>query len=163
MTQKDVQKAFKIRKDDTARRVYIYPQDIIDNTILAFSTSATTASGYAGAAPTGRYFAPANGPSCIQVVTGDCAGQTVFVQGPHFTRFDLSGIKKIKFTEQWNFELRVEVLNAFNNINFLGNGNTAPSSSQSFGQQVLGNSYRDVNNTQDPGGRLIQLVGRINF
>jgi hypothetical protein len=163
MTREDVQKAFKIRFDDTARRAYIFPQDIIDNTILAFSTSATTASGYAGAAPTGRYFAPANSPSCIQVVTGDCAGQTLFVQGPHFTRFDLSAIKRFKFNERWNFEFRAEILNAFNNINFLGNGNTTPSSSQSFGQQVLGNAYRDVNNTQDPGGRLIQLVGRINF
>lgn len=163
MTREDVQKAFQIRKDDTLRRVYIYPQDIIDNTILAFSTSATTASGYAGAAPTGRYFAPANSATCIQVVTGDCAGQTVFVQGPKFTRFDLSVIKRVRITERVNFEFRAEFLNAFNNINFLGNGNTTPSSSQSFGQQVLGNSYRDVNNTQDPGGRLIQLVGRINF
>jgi hypothetical protein len=163
MTQKDVQKAFKMRFDDANRRAYIFPQDIIDNTILAFSTSATTASGYAGAAPSGRYFAPANSSSCIQVVTGDCAGQTVFVQGPKFTRFDLSAIKRFKFNERWNFEFRVEVLNAFNNIDFLGNSNIAPTSNQAFGQQVLGSAYRDVNNTQDPGGRLIQLVGRINF
>jgi len=163
MTQKDVQKAFKLRFDDANRRAYIFPQDIIDNTILAFSTSATSASGYAGAAPTGRYFAPANSQSCIQVVTGDCAGQTLFVQGPSFTRFDLSAIKRFKFNERWNFEFRAEFLNAFNNINFLGNANTTPSSSQNFGQQTLGSAYRDVNNTQDPGGRIIQLVGRINF
>jgi hypothetical protein len=24
-------------------------------------------------------------------------------------------------------------------------------------------SYRDVNNTQDPGGRLVQIVARFNF
>jgi len=24
-------------------------------------------------------------------------------------------------------------------------------------------SYRDLNNTQDPGGRLVQIVARINF
>ncbi len=163
MTQKDVQKAFKVRFDDAAKRVYIYPQDIIDNTILAFSTSATNPTGYAGTAPSGRYFAPANSATCIQVFSGDCAGQTLFVHGPKFTRFDLSAVKRVRITETVNFEFRVEFLNAFNNINFLGNGNTGPSSSQSFGQQVLGNSYRDVNNTQDPGGRLIQLVGRFNF
>ncbi|MEO6723799.1 MAG: carboxypeptidase regulatory-like domain-containing protein [Blastocatellia bacterium] len=163
MTQKDVQKAFKIRKDDTLRRVFIYPQDIIDNTILAFSTSATSASGYSGNAPTGRYFAPANSPSCTQVVSGDCAGQTLFVQGPKFARFDLSAIKRVRITERVNFEFRAEFLNAFNTINFLGNGNTGPSSSQTFGQQLDGSAYRDANGTQDPGGRLIQLVGRINF
>ena len=161
MTPKDVQKAFKVRFDDAAKRVYIFPQDIIDNTILAFSTSATTASGYASTAPSGRYFAPANSRTCIQVVTGDCAGQTLYVQGPHYTTFDLSMIKRFKFNEKWNFEFRAEFLNAFNIVNFLGNTNTGPSSSQAFGQVT--SAYRDVNNTQNPGGRLIQLVGRINF
>ena len=80
-----------------------------------------------------------------------------------FGWFDISLVKKTKISETVNFEMRAEFLNAFNNINFLGNGNTGPSSSQSFGQQVLGNAYRDVNNTQDPGGRLIQIVGRFNF
>ena len=161
MSQKDVQAAYKLRFNDANRIVYIFPQDIIDNTIRAFSTSATSATGYSGTAPTGRYFAPANSPTCIQVVTGDCAGQTVFIQGPLFTRFDLSMIKRIKFNERVNFELRVELLNAFNNINFLGNTNITPSSSQTFGQVT--SAYRDVNNTQDPGGRLGQLVLRINF
>ena len=161
MTQHDVQKAYKLRFDDANKKVYIFPQDIIDNTILAFSTSATTATGYAGNAPSGRYFAPANGPTCIQVVNGDCAGQTVFIQGPWFARFDLSLIKRHRFTEKLNFEFRAEFLNAFNNINFLGNTNIGPSSSQNFGQVTT--AYRDQNNTQDPGGRLIQLVARINF
>ena len=58
---------FKLRFDDAGKQVYMLPQDVIDNTILAFSVSATSASGYAGAAPTGRYFAPANGPDCIEV------------------------------------------------------------------------------------------------
>ena len=51
------------------------PQDIIDNTVKAFSVSATSATGYgAQGAPSGRYFAPANGPDCIEVAAGfgDC-------------------------------------------------------------------------------------------
>jgi hypothetical protein len=45
----------------------MWPDDIIQNTILAFAVSATSASGYSGASPTGRYFAPANGPDCIEI------------------------------------------------------------------------------------------------
>ena len=66
MTQKDVQSIYKLRFDDAGKQVYMFPQDVIDNTILAFAVSATSASGYAGNAPTGRYFAPANGPDCIE-------------------------------------------------------------------------------------------------
>ncbi|MEK7831409.1 MAG: hypothetical protein AAB401_10015, partial [Acidobacteriota bacterium] len=161
MTRKDLQKAYKLRFDDAAGRAFIFPQDIIDNTIRAFSVSATTASGYSGAAPTGRYIAPANSKTCIQVVTGDCAPRSTFVTGPNFTRFDLSLIKRFRFTERTNFEFRAEFLNAFNNVNFLGNTNLTNFNNALFGQVT--SSYRDQNNTQDPGGRLIQLVGRINF
>ena len=38
------------------REYYMWPQDIIDNTIKAYNTSVSTASGFAGAAPSGRYF-----------------------------------------------------------------------------------------------------------
>ena len=41
--------------------IYMLPQDILENTVRAFSTSATSASGYGNlGAPTGRYIAPAN-------------------------------------------------------------------------------------------------------
>jgi hypothetical protein len=60
MTQKDLQKAYKLRFDDANAKIFIFPQDIIDNTNRAFNVSATTPSGYSGDAPTGRYLAPAN-------------------------------------------------------------------------------------------------------
>ncbi|NOT58737.1 MAG: carboxypeptidase regulatory-like domain-containing protein [Acidobacteria bacterium] len=167
MTQKDLQKAYKLRFDDAKGLAFIFPQDVIDNTIKAFSVSATTTSGYpvdaAGVplAPTGRYIAPANNRSCIQVVTGDCAPQNVFLIGPRFTRFDLSMIKRFQITEERNFAFRAEFLNAFNHVNFLGNTNLTNFNGPTFGQVT--SSYRDQNNTQDPGGRLIQFVGRFNF
>ena len=67
MTADDVQKMFKLRFDDAGKKVWMLPQDVIDNTIRAFSVSPTSASGYAGDAPTGRYFMPANGPDCIEI------------------------------------------------------------------------------------------------
>jgi Carboxypeptidase regulatory-like domain/TonB-dependent Receptor Plug Domain len=168
MTRRDLQKAFKLRFDDAKGVIYSLPQDIIDNTIRAFSVSATTRSGYpeidgVPQAPTGRYIAPANSAGCIQVVSGDCAPQNVNVYGPMFTRFDLSAVKRIKIKEGVNFELRGEFLNAFNNVNFFnptGNAFTSPTS-QTFMQVT--EAYRDSSNTNDPGGRLVQIVARINF
>jgi hypothetical protein len=111
--------------------------------------------------PSRRYIAPANSNGCIQVVTGDCGMRALIIHGPNFVRFDMSAVKRIRFTETKNFELRAEFLNAFNNINFLGSTNLTNFSSTTFGQVT--SAYRDVNNTQDPGGRLIQFVARINF
>src|SRR5262249_48101818 len=151
--------------DDANRKVFIFPQDIIDNTIKAFAVSATTATGYANdAVPTGRYIAPANGRNCIQAVTGDCSITNLFITGPRVPRLYFTMIKRIKIREAMNFELRGEFLNAFNSINFLGNTNLGLSDTQSnadFG--LVTSAYRDVNNTQDPGGRLIQIVARFNF
>jgi hypothetical protein len=87
--------------------------------------------------------------------------------GPKFVRFDISAVKKVRVTERVNFELRGEFLNAFNNINFLvgsaaNDTNTATNfSAAAFGQMT--NAYQDTSTTNDPGGRLVQLVFRINF
>ncbi|MFN8002642.1 MAG: hypothetical protein U0X75_16675 [Acidobacteriota bacterium] len=126
MTMKDLRKEFKLRFDDAAKIAYMLPQDIIDNTIRAFNASPTSATGYGTlGVPTGRYLAPANNASCIQVYSGQCAPQNVFVTGPKFTRFDLSVKKQVRFSERFNFELRAEFLNAFNNINYFNPLTTA--------------------------------------
>ncbi len=98
--------------------------------------------------------------NCVQIVTGDCAPRHHYFRGPMFTRFDLSLVKRIRFTENKNFELRGEFLNAFNNINFTGFASLAGSST-SFAR--ITSAYTDASNQQDPGGRLIQIVMRINF
>ena len=167
MTRKDLQKAFGLYFNNDARDIRVLPQDIIDNTIRAFNVSATSVTktatqdpGYSGLAPTGRYIAPANSNlGCIQVAGNECAPTSVVVTGPMFTRFDLSAVKKFKVTERFNFELRVEMLNAFNHINF--NATTCASNSATCGQVT--SAYTDPSNTQDPGGRLGQIVLRFNF
>jgi hypothetical protein len=160
MTRKDLQQLYGLNFDDAARIIYALPKDIIDNTIKAFSVSATSSTGYGALGPpTGRYVAPANSANCIEVYDGQCAPAETRIKGPMFTRFDLSVIKRVRFTERMSFELRGEFLNAFNNTNFYGV--TCASNSATCGQVT--SAYRDVSNSQDPGGRLIQLVARINF
>lgn len=162
MTAKDLQKAFQLRFDDANKIVYALPRDIIDNTIRAFSVSATSSTGYGSlGAPTGRYLAPANNRTCIQVVRGDCGFQNLYVTGPMFTRVDMSAVKKTRITERLNFELRAEILNAFNHANIFANTNITNFTNPLFGQAT--SAYRDTSNTQDPGGRLVQIVARINF
>jgi hypothetical protein len=166
MTDKELQNVYRIEeridpRSSTGRQVlFILPQDIIDNTIKAFSTSATSATGYGTAgAPSGRYFAPANGPDCLQVVNGDCAPHDHYVTGPKVVSFDLSVVKRVMLFGRTNFEFRAEMLNAFNNINFTPV--TGASNSATLHQVTA--ASRDVNNTQNPGGRLVQFVWRVTW
>ena len=168
MTRQELQSALGMRFDNGAKIAYFLPQDIIDNTIRANNASSSTTNGYGSqGAPAGRYIAPPGGANCVEAFTGQCGGTSLILYGPHFTRFDLSVVKKTRITERVNLELRGEFLNAFNNINFVvgsanNNTNTANNfSSQTFGQVT--EAYRDTSTTYDPGGRLVQLVMRINF
>ena len=168
MTRQQLQAAVGMRFNDGAKIAYFLPQDIIDNTIRANNVSATSANGYGSlGAPTGRYIAPANSPSCVEVYSGQCGGTSLILYGPHLTRFDISAVKKTRITERVNLEIRGEFLNAFNNINFLvGSPNNDTNSggalsSQTFGQVTQ--AYNDQSTTYDPGGRLIQFVARLNF
>ena len=168
MTRSELQSAVGMRFNDGAKIAYFLPQDIIDNTIKAFNTSATTANGYGAAgAPTGRYIAPASAGSCIEVYNGQCGGTSLILYGPHLTRFDMSIVKKTRISERVNVELRGEFLNAFNNINFLvGNPNNDTNTATNFSNAAFGQvtqAYNDQSTTYDPGGRLIQFVMRINF
>ena len=53
-------------------RVFMLPQDIIDETFKAFSVSATSANGYGNlGAPSGRYIAPADSLDCIETIRGE--------------------------------------------------------------------------------------------
>ena len=95
-----------------------------------------------------------------------------FFTGPSFFRADISLVKTTKITERVNLEIRMEALNAFNDADFYwacGVG-TSPCSistqSSRFGQMgstATNGAYSDINTTQDPGGRIVQLIARVNF
>jgi hypothetical protein len=153
MSAEDLQKAFKLRFDDAGKVIYMLPQDIIDNTVRAFSVSATSATGYsAQGVPTGRYMAPANGPDCIEIATGygDCGVRSLVVTGPMLARFDLSTTKRIAITGRVNFDFRAEFLNAFNTPWFEA-------------VTGAGNDPDDFRVTDANSGRTIQLVFRVNW
>ena len=163
MTQDELQDAFKIRftKTDTGvQQIFIMAQDIIDNTRKAFSTDERSLTRYSGdGPPTGRYLAPTGSPGCIDLFTGDCGEEEIWLRGPSFVRFDITLKKRIPFGRKASFDIQVDFLNAFNNINF--NQVFDPGDDDDIFQ--ITSAYTDTNGTFDPGGRLGQIVWRINF
>jgi hypothetical protein len=180
ITARQLEDNIRIRKTPN-HLVFWLPDDIIQNTRAAFSncipgTAGCTASGFGTALgdPTGRYLARPT-LNCIQAYTGQCGFTQLIVHGPRFTRMDLGIEKKFKLSETKNFELRFEFLNVLNNIDFrlgsfssdtvaIGAAGIPTFTSASFGQ-LLGSdtAYRDVSTTNDPGGRVGQVVMRFNF
>lgn len=164
MTDEELRKAYKLRfQTDAAgvNRAYMLPQDIIDNTIKALSTSATSPTGYGTLGPpSGRYIAPINASGCINEYTGSCGlPKYHYVFGPNFVRFDMSLGKRIDITKRVFAEMRVELLNVFDNVNFFGTTGTGTTQSS----YEVTTAYRDTSNTQDPGGRLLQLSWRVSW
>jgi hypothetical protein len=145
-----------VKGADGVTRVFNLPQDIIDNTIRAFSVNVD---GYTREAPAGRYLAPPNDASCIQQNLGDCAPRNVIVSAPMYTRFDASAKKTVRTGGRTNLVIEVDVLNVFNAINFNPVISTVPNEDA----YRVTSSYSDVTGTFDPGSRVGQLVIRWNF
>ena len=171
MTRDELQAMYKheirINPDNGLRTVYMLPDDVILNTRRAFSVSSTTANGYSESlgAPEGRYIAPANSADCIQIRAGDCAPRTLLLRAPWFTRVDLGVTKQFPIHGRTNFEVRLDVLNLFDNVNFDPSGvagtNQAAGTRADIFQSTT--AYTDPSNTYDPGGRLGQIMIRINW
>ena len=165
MSVKELQDLYSFRIiDDPAnpgrKLVTMFPDDVILNTRKAFNTSATTADGYSAlGAPEGRYIAPANSATCIQLKAGDCAPRTLLIRAPFFVRVDVGATKRFPLRDRMNFEVRVDVLNLFDNINY------NPASNPGGGATIfqVGTAYRDPDNNFDPGGRLGQISFRFNW
>ena len=144
----------------TQKLVTMLPDDIILNTRRAFGTSATSATGYGAlGVPEGRYLAPANSENCIELAAGDCTPRTLLVRAPWFFRVDIGMTKRFALKGATNFEVRVDVLNLFDTVNF------NPVSNPGGGATIfqVGSAYRDADNNFDPGGRLGQLSFRFNW
>ncbi len=154
--EKDLWKMYKLRINER-QRVYMLPQDVIDETIKAFSTSPTSASGYgAQGVPSGRYFAPAMGPDCVERIAanyGDCGTRTLVVRGPMFKEVDLSVMKMVPIKGRARAEFRIEMLNAFNSVNFVPIASTSTNPA----------NHEVSNQTGTNQTRTIQLVSRFSW
>jgi hypothetical protein len=182
MSQKDLQKEIKVQQG-AGGQIFILPADILDNTVKAFSVSPTSANGYSSlGAPSGRYFAPANGPDCIESAPGygDCGLRSVTVNGPRLVRFDIGISKKFDLPGRFVFEFRGEMLNAFNEPYFNpastagtplgftstttapnGVGGGTPTANTTGATNV--DNYRLTELLGDNTSRLVQLVWRVRW
>jgi hypothetical protein len=163
MSPDELNDIFDIRiTRDAAGDTFVFnmPDDVILNTRRAYSTSPTSATGYSSlGVPEGRYIAPASTPECMFLYVGDCNVGQLRVKGPWFTRVDFRIKKQFPFATRGSFELDIEILNAFDNVNF------NPAFNPGGGEDIfrVTSAYTDINTTQDPGGRLGQIVWRINW
>jgi hypothetical protein len=162
LTVADLRSTAGLRFNDVAQTIYYEPEDIRQGTIASYSTSSSYITGYTNnvvPSSTARAVMPSGTGGCLRVYAFDCVNPQTFLRGPYFLRFDLSLVKVVRFTEQKNFELRGEFLNAFNNINFSGNYCTG--SSTTCGN--ISSAWQDTSQTAEYGGRTIQIQLRINF
>jgi len=150
----------RVNPANDLRTPFMMPDDVILNTRRAFSTSPTSATGYSDlGVPEGRYFAPANSGSCIQLKSGDCAPRTLLVRAPFFYRFDVGVTKRFPLVGRTSAEVRFDLLNLFDNVNF--NPVANPGGGATIFQVT--SAYRDPNNNFDPGGRLGQVSLRFSW
>jgi hypothetical protein len=171
MTKNDLQSMYKFYRKSNSEtgidEVWMLPDDVILNTRRAFSTINTTVNGYSTSlgAPEGRYIAPANSANCIQVRAGDCAPRNVLVLTPWFKRLDFGAAKKIAIGGTKNVEVRFDLLNLFDNPNYTPVGGTGTNTAAGTSPTIfkVTSAYTDSSNTYDPGGRIGQLMIRLNW
>jgi hypothetical protein len=170
MTVEELQKEIKVRKNATT--VTWLPDDIILNSQRAFDTSVVNANGYGanygGVPPTGRFIAPAGYGNCLQAYGGQCGFNNLVLYGPGFFKFDVGITKRFNIDEKRNIEIHANILDALNHANFriggfAGDITTTGCCGTTFGQLTSGSAYRDINTTNDPGGRVIDFLLRFNF
>jgi hypothetical protein len=177
MSGEDLQKSVGVYYNQVINGVTVpvsyLPADIIENTIKAFTTATLTtgnATGYpVGGAPTGRFIAPTGYGNCQYRSISEVCGYRKFVlYGPDFFKMDASLMKKVRIDEKRNVELRVTVFDVLNRTNWrlggwTGNVNNITAFTGTFGQMASGWSYQDPSGSNDPGGRLVDLMVRFNF
>ena len=150
--------------------VYNLPQELIANTIKAFATDATT--------PTGR-------PICTGSNAATCGGPDRDQAIHRSTEYDrVRGVRRrrlrrtpavdqgaavqplrpqlqeaVSVRGRASFDLQADLLNVFNAINYISVFSTATNPDS----YRVTTAYADINNTYDPGGRITQLVFRLNW
>jgi hypothetical protein len=165
MTVAQLQDMMKIRKVNVAATatspaigaVYYFPQALVDNTNAAFEVNNKKLTDLDRNAP---YIGPADQPGQL--------GSRISLYGPRQQKWDFSLVKKTYLNEKgMNLEFRMNALNAFNLTNFLlfvpGNGITTTLGANGSGFGQTSGAYKDLSNTNDPGGRIVEFQLRLTF
>ncbi len=160
-------------------RWYGLPQDIIVNSTKAWSVANGNLNGYAtctgtatsnsscgGPDPNSRFFAPqstltvdslGNTAGCSSIFNGGLRRPPAVPRGSALHARGIQRQKAVPFARRGSFDVEIDALNLFNAIDF----NSAFSATG--GSNIISNAYQDISNTFDPGGRLLQLVFRVNW
>ena len=126
---------------------------------------------------TGTNAATCGGPDTTQAVhgpgqrrelhlgssAGDCNVRQQLVKAPIFSRFDLSVKKRFPFAGRGSFDFEIDLLNVFKAIDYNSVFPTTNANFASGDDYRVTTAYADINNTYDPGGRIGQLVFRVNW
>jgi hypothetical protein len=131
----------------TPGQVLWLPQSLVTNTNAAFETNGLSWANLNTSAP---YISP-------QLAPGQY-GNEVFIRNPWQYHFDVSVIKRFRIKEKATMEFTANFDNILNLTDF--NLANAPSSAN-FGKTT--SQYQDLTYNYDPGGRLIELKGRLSF
>lgn len=170
MSHKDVQDMFKFYKRPDASgkvQIYMFPEDVIANTLIAMNqTSAASPTGYTGAGPTGRYFTRRSNLDCVAFITGDCGEPEVrLITAPWYGKTDLAFAKRFNVGGSRYVEARMDLYNVFNNINFtpVGIPSTVATTGTTLSNWQVTAAARDLNASQDAGGRITSYALRFSW
>jgi hypothetical protein len=176
MSLGDLQKDFKFYTNSADGFVYNLPQDLIANTVRAFAVDVTSPTGHPLCTANGSnaaicggpdaskpYLAPASDANCTTIIAGDCNTRQQLVKAPLFTRFDFSAKKRVPFAKRSSFEFELDLLNVFDAIDYNAVFPNSNANLASPDQYRVTTAYADFNNSYDSGGRIGQLVFRINW
>jgi hypothetical protein len=169
MDKNELADMYKIRIDGE-RRVWMLPETIINESVKAFSVDPTSPTGYSSQGPpSGRYIAPADSVDCIETIRGygDCGTQSVVFTGPMFKQFDIGISKRVSVWSQASLEFRADILNAFNNVNFVPvSGMVAGTTTANDNNRANGSNpdnYDVTTLTGTNSARVVQLTARIRW
>ena len=88
--------------------------------------------------------------------------RSLVVTGPTFQNYDVSIAKRVPVVGRTNVEFRFEMLNAFNNVNFIPSGQVG-STNPNKGLGSTLNNYEVTQLTGNNQARVIQFVTRFNW
>ncbi|HJU44751.1 MAG TPA: TonB-dependent receptor [Vicinamibacterales bacterium] len=167
MDKDELQSMYKIRIDN-GRRVWMLPEEIITESVKAFSVVPTSPTGYSSQGPpSGKYIAPADSIDCIETVRGygDCGLRSVVLTGPMYKQVDIGITKRVPMFKETSMEFKIDVLNAFNFVNFVPvSGMVAGTTTANTDNRANGINPDNYDVTTLVGSaRVVQLTARIRW